>query len=102
MTVRPGKLVSHGGIVNCVPKTASPETKRVQRLIADERETLKIKYAKGIPLLRNSKWPLQISEFKENLVYRVSSWTIRATQGNPFWKNKTLEKNVDIVVVVIA
>lgn len=94
MTVRPEKLVSHGGIVDCVPKTASPETKRVQRLIANERETLKIKYAKGIPLLQNSKWPPQISEFKENLVYRVSSWTIRVTQRNPFRKNKTLKKKM--------
>jgi hypothetical protein len=30
----------------------------------------------------------QISEFEASLVYRVSSRTARATQRNPFWKNK--------------
>jgi hypothetical protein len=29
----------------------------------------------------------QISEFKDNLVYRVSSRTARAVQRNPVWKN---------------
>jgi hypothetical protein len=31
----------------------------------------------------------QISEFKASLVYKVSSRTARATQRNPFSKNKT-------------
>jgi hypothetical protein len=30
----------------------------------------------------------QISEFKVSLVYRVSSWTARATERNPVSKNK--------------
>jgi hypothetical protein len=35
-----------------------------------------------------------ISEFKATLVYRVSSRTARATQRNPFSKNKTKRINI--------
>jgi hypothetical protein len=34
----------------------------------------------------------QISEFKASLVYKVSSWTARATQRNPVSKTKTKTK----------
>jgi hypothetical protein len=34
-----------------------------------------------------------ISEFEASLVYRVSSRTARATQGNPVLKNKNINKN---------
>jgi hypothetical protein len=30
-----------------------------------------------------------LCEFKASLVYRVSSRTVRTTQRNPVWKNKT-------------
>jgi hypothetical protein len=34
----------------------------------------------------------QISEFEASLIYRVSSRTARATQGNPVSKNKNKNK----------
>jgi hypothetical protein len=40
----------------------------------------------------------QISEFKDSLVYRVSSRTARATQRNPVSKNKKQNKNIYIYI----
>ena len=32
------------------------------------------------------------SEFEASLVYRVSSWTVRAIQRNSVWKNQERER----------
>ena len=37
----------------------------------------------------------EISEFEANLVYRVSSRTVRATQRNPVLKNQKKNVNID-------
>jgi hypothetical protein len=47
-----------------------------------------------IPALRRQK-QADLCEFKASMVYRVSSWTDRATQRNPVSKNKNKNKPKD-------